>query len=302
MTDQSVTSYSNPSPPAPSPLAPVGIGLRFKHMDEMCESAQNIGWVEVHPENYFGGGKPTDQLRTAREHYPLSLHAVGLSLGSTDEVSRDHLAQIKVLVDEFQPFLVSDHASWSMSGNAHLNDLMPLPYTVESLAAMCRNINMTQDFLGRQILVENPSSYIAYNHNDMSEAQFLNEAVRETGCGILLDVNNVYVQSHNHDFDPYDYINEIDLSKIGEMHLAGHTERTYEQHGTSILIDTHSKHVRDEVWKLFDYTAAKAPLTPTLIEWDDDIPDLSVLLEEARKADEIIKAHHPVPQEGLQCA
>lgn len=288
-----MVQLNSPSPNFPflpdlKPNDPVGIGLRFKHMDEMLSTKQDIGWVEVHPENYFGGGKPRRNLRRARELYPLSLHAVGLSLGSCEEVCKHHLKHIKSLVDELDPFAVSDHASWSMSGNAHLNDLMPLPYTEESLNALCHNVDISQNHLGRQMLIENPSTYIAYKNNEMSEAAFMNEVALRTGCKILLDVNNIFVQSHNHKFDPYAYIREIDPQYVGEIHLAGHTERIYENLSTSVLIDTHNKPVRHEVWDLYRYTIRKLGSVPTLIEWDDDLPNLSTLIEEARKAKTIM--------------
>lgn len=302
MTVSQTSSDKFSIPSAPLADQPVGVGLRFKHMDEMLAEKQDIGWLEVHPENYFGGGKPRNDLDKARELYPISLHAVGLSLGSTENVSREHLKQIKILIDEIEPFAISDHASWSMSGNAHLNDLMPLPYTEESLRALCHNINISQDVLGRQMLVENPSTYIAYNNNDMSEAEFLNEAAKRTGCGLLLDVNNIYVQSHNHSFDPYHYISEINPQHVGEVHLAGHTERVYEEHDTSLLIDTHSKPVRDEVWALYEHTIKKLGVTNTLIEWDDDIPKLPVLIAEAHKARDIIRKSFPETMGVLDAA
>lgn len=289
-------------PSEPSKSAPVGVGYRFKHHDDLLEQKPDIGWIEVHPENYFTGGKPRHYLEKARELYPLSLHAVGLSLGSTEEVSDLHLKEMKELIDIFQPFQVSDHASWSASGNAHLNDLMPLPYTEETLAVLCRNIEKTQEYFGRQILVENPSTYIAFTESEMSEQEFMNEAAKRTGCGILLDVNNIYVQAHNHDNDPYEYVAAINPNYVGEMHLAGHMEKTFENTEKTVLIDTHGDYVRDEVWKLYSFAVSKVGVKPTLIEWDSDIPDISVVVAEAHKAREEIFRQFPLKGEYADAA
>ncbi len=271
---------------------PVGIGLRYPYYQEILDTRPAIGWLEVHPENYFGGGLHRRFLREISGHYPISLHAVGLSLGSAHPVSEDHLRQIKELIEICQPFAVSDHASWSASGNAHLNDLLPLPYTDETLAALCRNIERTQEVLGRAILVENPSTYIAFKYNSMSEAEFMNEAARRTGCGLLLDLNNIYVQSRNHGLDPFAYIDAIDADKVGEMHLAGHTERPAGE--SVIVVDTHNNPVRDEVWDLYERAARRFGRVPTLIEWDQDFPPLEVLLAEAAKARGILEAAQEV--------
>jgi len=263
-----------------------GIGLRAAHYRALPEMRPAIGWLEVHPENYFCGGVHTHALAQARELYPVSFHAVGLSLGSAGPVSREHLRQLKILIDRLDPVRVSDHASWSKSGNAHLGDLLPLPYNEESLAALCRNIDATQEALGRQILVENPSSYLAFNASTMQEPEFLVEAARHTGCGLLLDVNNIYVQAHNHGLDAYAYLEAIPRELVGEMHLAGHTERVFEN-GT-LLVDTHNQPVREEVWALYDAAIRRFGPLPTLIEWDKDIPELSVLVAEAQKAEALM--------------
>lgn len=266
---------------------PVGIGLRYPYYQDILDTRPAIGWLEVHPENYFGGGMHRRFLREISAHYPISLHAVGLSLGSAHAVSENHLRQIKELVDLCQPFAVSDHASWSASGNAHLNDLLPLPYTEETLAALCRNIERTQEVLGRAILVENPSTYVAFKDNEMSEAAFMNAAAQRTGCGLLLDINNIYVQSRNHGLDPFAYIDAIRPGTVGEMHLAGHTERPAGE--SVIVVDTHNRPVRDEVWDLYEHAARRFGRVPTLIEWDQDFPALEVLLAEAVKARRILE-------------
>lgn len=271
--------YSGPS----LPEDPAGIGLRHPYYREIAENPPAIGWLEVHPENYFGGGAHHKFLEKARETYPLSLHAIGLSLGSDQPVREDHLKQFKALIDRYEPFAVSDHASWSASGNAHLNDLLPLPYNKETLERLCSNIARTQDYLGRRMLVENPSTYIAFKNNEMSESSLMNALAQRTGCGILLDINNIYVQAHNHGFDAYAYLDEIRPDHVGEMHLAGHTE-SEAGGGHVILIDTHSRPVKGDVWDLYAYALKRFGVVPTLIEWDQDFPALDVLLAEAAKA------------------
>ncbi len=266
-----------------------GIGLRTPHYKTILEEKPTIGWIEAHPENYFGGGAHRHYLSKARELYPLSLHAVGLSLGSDQPVCEEHMRQVKELIEIYEPFQVSDHASWSASGNAHLNDLLPLPYTEESLKRLCENIDRVQSYFGRTILVENPSSYVAFAVNDMSEYEFMNEAAKRTECGILLDVNNIYVQSQNHDFDPYHYIDNINSAAVGEIHLAGHIKRDFD--GGSILVDSHNQYVKHAVWELYEHTITKTGAVPTLIEWDTDLPPLSELVREAGKAQKIIDAH-----------
>lgn len=273
-------------PPASTPIDPVGIGLRHPYYREVTENPPAVGWLEVHPENYFGGGAHRHFLAKARENYQISLHAVGLSLGSTERVSEDHLHRFKELIDIYQPFAVSDHASWSASGNAHLNDLLPLPYTQETLDTLCRNISQTQDYFGRTILVENPSTYVAFADNEMTEYEFMNRAAQKTGCGLLLDINNIFVQSHNHGFDPFEYIDGIDSQKVGEIHLAGHIEK--EAGNGIILVDTHSRPVKKDVWDLYEHAVRRLGPVPTLIEWDQDFPPLSKLVEEAAKARAII--------------
>lgn len=266
-----------------------GIGLRSGHYQALLSQKPGIAWIEVHPENYFGGGMHTHLLEQAAALYPLSLHGVGLSLGSSEQVDAGHLDQLKKLVDRFNPVRVSDHASWSASGNAHMNDLLPLPYTEETLAALCRNIDVVQQKLGRKILIENPSTYLSFGTSTMEEPVFLAEAVHRTGCGLLLDINNIIVQAHNHSFDPYAYLNIVPQGIVGEMHLAGHVEQQFEA-GT-LLVDTHSEPVPDKVWHLFKTAIEKFGSIPTLVEWDRDLPTLETLLAEAMKAENIIKAN-----------
>ena len=280
-------SDSRSRPIAARPLRSAGIGLRAAHYEDVVEQRPGVGWLEVHPENYFGGGLPRRHLHQAREHYPLSLHAVGLSLGSTEAVDAAHLGQLKELVDLFDPFLVSDHVSWSASGNAHFPDLLPLPYTGETLERLIANLDRVQNVLQRQILVENPSTYVSYAIDEMVESEFMNEVACASGCGILLDVNNVFVQSYNHSFDPFEYVARIRPDLVGEIHLAGHTERSFDD--ATLLIDTHNRHVGPEVWALYEFACERFGEVPSLVEWDSDIPDLGVLVAESDKAQEIVE-------------
>ncbi len=268
------------------PYREAGLGLRSPHYQDILDQSPDIGWIEVHPENYFGGGVHRHYLGKAREKYPLSLHAVGLSLGSDQPVNRDHMRQFKELINIFEPFQISDHASWSASGNAHLNDLLPLPYTKETVQRLSDNVERVQDYFGRTLLVENPSSYVSFTTDEMSEYEFMNQIAQKTGCHILLDINNIYVQSVNHNFDPYHYLDNIHVEPVKELHLAGHTEREFED--GKILVDTHNTPVQDEVWDLYVHAVRKFGAIPTLIEWDGDFPELSVIVDESDKAQAII--------------
>ena len=268
-----------------------GIGLRSLHYREVVDSHPPVGWFEVHSENYFGkGGAPLFYLDKVRTDYPVSLHGVGLSLGSTDPLDAVHLEKLKALAGRIEPGLVSEHLSWGSSGRAYLNDLLPLPYTEESLSHIVNRISLVQDFLGRRILIENPSSYLEYAHSTLPESEFLVETARRSGCGILLDVNNVYVSCRNHGWDAIAYLQGIPVGLVEEIHLAGHTLNQFE--GGEILIDTHNRPVCDEVWRLYEYSLQRLGPHPTLIEWDTDIPPLQILLDEARKADQFMEASY----------
>lgn len=264
--------------------AQAGIGIRHVHFREMLERLPDIGWLEAHSENYFGdGGQPLYYLEQLRAHYPLSLHGVGLSIGSASPLDKTHLKKLKNLFDRFEPGLVSEHLCWGRVGEYHLNELLPLPYTEEALTHVVKRIEEVQDFIGRRILVENLSSYLEYKHSTISEWEFLVETANRSGCGILLDVNNIYVNACNHDFDPREYIKAIPADAVGEIHLAGFEQRD------GLLIDTHSRNVSDDVWDLYEFTINLLGPRPSLIEWDADIPELDVLLEEASKAQSILQ-------------
>ncbi len=271
--------------------ASAGIGLRAGHYRDVLESRPAIGWFEVHSENYFGeGGRPLDYLERIRADYPMSLHGVGLSLGSTDPLNTRHLDRLKGLIDRFQPELVSEHLSWSSIGGRYLNDLLPLPYTQEALAHVADRIAAVQDHLRRPILIENVSSYLEYVESSIPEWEFLANVARRAGCGILLDVNNLYVSASNHDLDVHRYLRGIPVDSVSEFHLAGFTVKRFE--GGEILIDTHNRRVADEVWQLYRQAVERFGVKPTLIEWDTDLPALEVLLGEAEKADRILEAYH----------
>src|SRR5436190_5161243 len=260
-----------------------GIGLRAPHYDAVVTTAPDVGWLEVHSENFFGnGGPPLRYLDRARSLYPVSLHGVGLSLGSVDALSRTHLDSLKRLIERIEPGLVSDHLSWSSIGGRYLNDLLPLPYTEESLRHLVGRIVQTQEYLGRQMLIENPSSYLEYKHSTIPEWEFIAAVAAQADCGILLDVNNVYVSASNHGFDPLVYLRGIPASRVQEIHLAGHMVKRFDD--GEILIDTHNTRVSADVWALYREALSLVGERPTLIEWDSDLPALDVLLDEAQIA------------------
>jgi hypothetical protein len=262
--------------------ASCGIGLRAPHVAEVLERRPGIGWLEVHAENYMGGGPAVRVLERLRAEYPLSVHGVGLSLGSVEGLDAAHLERLARLVERLQPALVSEHLSWSVTSRAYLNHLLPLPYTDEALAVLAGNVARAQDRLGRRLLVENPSGYLRFHGSSMSEPEFLNALARRTGCGLLCDVNNVYVTCANLGGDPAAWLDALDGSAVEEIHLAGHAVNDAD--GRAILIDDHGSPVADAVWDLFAHALRRFGPIPTLIEWDTDVPALDVLLGEAAKA------------------
>jgi uncharacterized protein len=267
--------------------AGAGIGLRAPHYREILGTRPAIGWVEAHSENYFGaGGQPHYFLERVRADYPLTLHGVGLSLGSADALRRGHLTKLKALISRYEPAMVSEHLSWMAFGGRFANDLLPLPYTEESLSLLASRVGEAQDFLARQVLVENVSCYLTFHHSTIPEPEFIAELARRSGCAILLDVNNVYVNSVNHGFDPARFIDGIPAERVREIHLAGFSN------ATGCLIDTHGAPVCEAVWALYCHALARFGPVPTLIEWDTDIPELPVLLSEARKAHLLMEQAH----------
>lgn len=264
----------------------VGVGLRSPHLDYFSQHKPSLSWLEVHSENYFQPYSASRQtLRKLTNDYQISCHGIGLSLGSVERVNPDHLKQLQNLISELKPFLVSDHLSWSENGGHYFNDLLPLPYTEEALNVFCRNVLEVQDALQRPMLIENPSSYVKFKHSTISEWDFLTEVQKRTDCRLLLDLNNIHVSAFNHGFNSHHYLNSIPADAVDEIHLAGFTVKQLDK--GEVWIDTHSRPVSDEVWKLFQYWLEQHGERHTLIEWDLDIPQPEVLLAEASKA-----SHH----------
>ncbi|WP_028863725.1 DUF692 domain-containing protein [Psychromonas aquimarina] len=264
-----------------------GIGLRAPHYQDILNLLPDVGFLEIHSENYFNpDSRNSYYLHQAAQHYPLSFHGIGLSLGSSEAVCKNHLTKLKQLIDIFQPALVSDHLSWSSLQGNFFNDLLPIPYTREALQNFVSNVNQVQDFLQRQILIENPSSYLQYKNIDMGEPEFINEIVSRTGCGLLLDLNNIYVSAANHNFSLDQYLEVINDQAVQEIHLAGFTRK--EINNDSILIDSHSTYVSQAVWDIYaQYIKTTKTDAVTLIEWDLEIPPLTDLISEKNKAEKI---------------
>ena len=269
-----------------SPRLPLSAGLGYKpqHYTEIMQNAGPVSWSEVHAENYMGdGGRPLAQLAALRARFPISVHGVGLSIGGEGPLDREHLARLRTLCDWLNPASFSEHLAWSSHDSAFLNDLLPLPYNAASLARVASHINQVQETLGRQMLLENPSSYLAFDTSDMSETDFLRELATQTGCGLLLDVNNVFVSATNLGTSPQAYIDDFPLDKVGEIHLGGHDEDE-DDAGRPLLIDSHGREIADPVWALLEYTLTRSGPRPLLVEWDNDVPDWPVLATEAARA------------------
>ena len=276
-------NYQKKSPP----IANAGVGLRYQHHEDFIDLKPKISWIEVHSENYFGGGMPLNYLQRIRENYELSLHGVGLSLGSSERIRKTHIKMVQKLIELVSPIFVSEHLSWNITQNFYLNDLIPVPYTQESLRIFVRNIDEVQNILGRQILIENPSAYFQYSFGDYSETEFLSHLVNQTKCGLLLDINNVYVTCHNQHTDPLTYIKEIPANAIQEIHLAGHATKVIDD--SVILLDDHGSKVADAVWQLYKKAIDIFGIKPTLIEWDSNIPPLDILIREAEIANRYLE-------------
>ena len=264
-----------------------GLGIRPELFKQVLEQQPELGFLEAHSENYFGESIARAQLLALREHYPVSLHGVGLSLGRADDLNQSHLAQLKALVDQVDPLIVSEHLAWSAYSHRHIPDLLPLPLSEQALGLMCQHIDQMQQALGRQVLVENPSNYLVFDQLQIPEPEFLNELAERTGCGLLVDVNNIYVSAFNIGRDPNDYIDALNTSAIGQYHLAGYTEVQHKigDELETVLIDTHNQPVYTPVWALFEQAIKRHGARPTLFEWDSDFPELDVLLNECQKAD-----------------
>ncbi|MFL6813120.1 MAG: DUF692 domain-containing protein [Bradyrhizobium sp.] len=258
-----------------------GVGFKPEHFRDILASPQPLGFFEVHAENYMGaGGPPHAQLGALRERYALSVHGVGLSIGSMEPLNREHLMRVKLLCDRYQPESFSEHLAWSSHNDIYLNDLLPLPYTPHTLARVTEHIDEVQTALGRQMLLENPSTYIRFSESTISEIDFLTEVSKRTGCGLLLDINNVFVSAKNHGAQPLTYLDSFPFDRVREIHLGGHDEEV-DDVGEPLLIDTHASPITEAVWSLYAHVIARTGALPTLIEWDNDIPDWPTLRREA---------------------
>lgn len=287
---RSLPTFRNCLEPIP---AAAGIGLRGTHHEAFLHDHPPAAWLEVHSENYFVlNSVAAAALIRIREDYPVSLHGVGLSLGSVDPLDMEHLEKLKHLIERVEPGLVSEHLSWSSFGGRHTNDLLPLPRTVEALDNVVARIIQIQEFLGRRISIENISSYMEFGDSMLTEHEFLVEVARRSECGILLDINNIYVNAHNHRTDAFQFIESIPVHLVTEFHLAGHSTQRFGEH--ELLIDTHNSRVCTEVWMLYRQAVRRFGRIPTLIEWDSDLPALEVLLEEADLAQRMMDECHAI--------
>ena len=256
-----------------------GIGLRPRHFAQLLDQWPPVAWMEAVSENYFApGGRPVAALEKVRRDVPVALHGVSLAIGSVDPLDRDYLRSLKALVDRIQPAIVSDHLCWGRHGGRYAHDLWPLPFTREAVEHVVARLREVQDFLGRQMLLENVSSYVAFRDSEMTEWEFLSEIARRADCGILLDVNNIYVSARNHGFSAHDYVEGVPADRVCQFHLAGHSDKG------AYLFDSHDARVPDAVWDLYRLAVRRFGPVPSLVEWDDHIPELDVLVAESRKA------------------
>jgi uncharacterized protein (UPF0276 family) len=266
-------------------IAGAGLGLRSSHYQEIFETLPDVPWFELLSDNYMAdGGLPIQRAEQIRKNYPVTLHGVGMSLGSADPLNFEYLKRLKNLAERLQPTFVSDHIAWVSVAGQYTHDLLPLPYTQDMLQHLNDSIQQVQDYLGRTILIENPSSYLTFASSDMSEADFIKQLCISSGCELLLDVNNVYVSAQNHGFDAADYLAGLPTNKVKEIHLAGYEEMP------GYLFDTHGYQVREPVWQLYRAALERFGNVPTLIEWDTDVPEFSTLLSEAKKAEQLMRA------------
>lgn len=270
-----------------SPANGAGVGLRLPHLAQVAAARPKIAWLEIHPENFLANPHASELLDQIAADYPISVHTVGVSVGSVDGVDREHLKRVCELVDRVDPFIVSGHLAWSTHPGEYLNDLLPLPYNEESLAVIARHVDEVQEGLGRPYLVENPSSYVGFKGSTMNEVEFLTELVARTGCKLLCDVSNIHVSGHNMNYDPYVYIDGLPGDAIAEMHLGGFTIEEDGESGGEVLVDTHDKQIADPAWRLYAYALRRFGPRPTLIEWDAALPPFATLLAEAAHAEQV---------------
>jgi uncharacterized protein len=287
------------------PALPIGAlaGTSFKHehLSAIVAEGAQREFFEVHAENYMGaGGPPHRALEAIRRDHPISLHGVCMSIGGERPLDRAHLARFQHLVERYEPALVSEHLAWSTHETAYFNDLLPLPYTEATLLRVCDHIDQVQEAIRRPMLLENPSTYVAFRESTMSETDFIRSVARRTGCGLLLDVNNVFVSATNHGFSALDYLSDFPLAGVGEIHLAGHAEQSDDE-GDLLLIDSHDGPVADAVWKLYEILISQCGPVPTLVEWDSNLPDWPILKAEAAAAQKILDHCHSIG-EGCHAA
>jgi len=278
---------SNLSKPNTLPNRP-GVGYKPQHFSDIMQDASPVEWLEIHAENYMGqGGRPIAQLRHLAENFPISVHGVGLSIGGADPLDKEHLNRLKYLCDWLNPDSFSEHLAWSTHDGHFMNDLLPLPYTAQTMQRVADHVNQVQDVIGRKMLLENPSAYLAFEESTLSEIELLNEVVNKTGCGLLLDINNVFISAMNQKTQPRDYIDQFPLEHVGEFHLGGHDEDEDET-GAMLLIDSHGREMAEPVWELYKYTLSKSGPRPSLIEWDANVPQWPQLAAEAVRAAEFL--------------
>jgi uncharacterized protein len=306
MDEKPAKRGDTPATTAPFPLRSIenlaGASFKHEHLAAILDEGPIRGFFEIHAENYMGaGGWPHYALAALRREYPVSLHGVSMSIGGPQALDQAHLARFRTLVERFEPSLVSEHLAWSTHETTYFNDLLPLPYTETTLRRVCEHIDEVQEAIGRPILLENPSTYISFQESTLSEAEFIRSITMRTGCGLLLDINNVFVSATNHGFSPLEYLDNLPLSRVDEIHLAGHAVQTDDE-GDLLLIDSHDGPVADAVWKLFSIVIAKRGAVPTLIEWDSQIPDWPVLKAEAAMAQAILDRHTLAMQNGRNAA
>lgn len=278
---------STPKNPLP---ARAGVGLKPEHFQQIIDNRPDLGFFEIHAENYMVDGGPFHHYLTRiREHYPLSIHGVGLSIGGETALDTDHLERLAVLIKRYQPDSFSEHLAWASHGEVFVNDLLPLAYTPQSLQRVCDHIDQIQAHLGRKMLLENPATYVEFSSSSMAETDFISAVLQRTGCGLLLDVNNVFVTCTNHNHDPYDYIRSLPHTAVGEIHLAGFASQS-DAAGAPLLIDNHGSPVAKAVWDLYEYTLSQVGPIATLIERDNDIPSFDVLFAESQLAESLLQA------------
>jgi uncharacterized protein len=281
------------------PLAGLaGTSLKHEHLNAILAGGPQMGFFEVHAENYMGaGGPPHRTLERIRCDHPISLHGVCMSIGGPQPLDQAHLARFRALVERYEPALISEHLAWSTHETTFFNDLLPLPYTQATLAHVCEHVDEVQEVIGRRILIENPSTYVAFYSSTMSETDFIREIARRTGCGLLLDVNNVFVSATNHGYAALDYLSDFPLSQVAEIHLAGHARQSDDE-GELLLIDSHDNPIADAVWKLYEIVISQCGPIPTLVEWDSHIPAWPILRAEAAAAQTILDRFASLPAIG----